>query len=70
MPPDLGVVLWGSGFALAMSPILSKLAIALLGGPSAWRGGSWLGYQDLPATHVDTHAHVSEFRVLVDRSIA
>ena len=32
-----------------MSPILSELAFALLGGPSAWRGGSWLGCQNLPA---------------------
>ena len=48
VPLDLGVVLWGSGFASAMSPILSELAIALLRGPSAWRGGSWLGCQDLP----------------------
>ena len=49
VPPDLGIVLWGSGFASAMSPILSELAIALLRGPLAWRGGSWLGCQDLPA---------------------
>jgi len=44
VPPDLGAVFWGSGFASAVSPILSELAVALLGGPSAWHGGSWLGY--------------------------
>ena len=32
-----------------MSLVLSELATALLGGTSAWCGGSWLGCQDLPA---------------------
>ena len=38
-----------AGYASAMSPIPSELAIALLGGPTTWRGGSWLGCQDLTA---------------------
>ena len=37
------LALSGSGFALAMSPVLSELVVALLRGPSAWCGGSCLG---------------------------
>ena len=44
-PEHCFVGLW---LCLAMSLILSELAVALLGASPAWRGDSWLGCQDLP----------------------
>ena len=48
VPSDLGISLWGSGFPGHEPPFLWAMP-CLLRYPPAWPGGSWLGFQDLPA---------------------
>ena len=47
----IGRFFLGFWVSFATSPSFSEHA--LLGGPQAWRGGSWLSFQDLPAMGAD-----------------